>query len=76
MKKLILNLDELTVESFVADSESAPKGTVVGHYGTTHTQQAGATCNVDTCGGGTCEGSCWPECPPSQWETCPAICPQ
>lgn len=58
MKKLMLNLDELTVESYATDRQSPPRGTVVGHYGTTHTLGGGPTCDLSchqTCyGGSTC----------------------
>ena len=55
MNKLQLNLDELAVESFATDTKAtAPRGTVVGHYGTTHSQ-AGETC--DRCCLMSCNGA-------------------
>jgi hypothetical protein len=39
MKKLTLDFEELTVESFRTEEAGAnPRGTVHGHYGTTHTE--------------------------------------
>lgn len=55
MKKLILKLDELKVESYPTDRQSGPKGTVVGHYGTTHTEWGQETCDLScmqSCNGG------------------------
>lgn len=56
MKKLTLKLDDLRVETFTAGGQPGGKGTVAGHYGTTHTQQ-GASCE-GTCGGATCDYTC------------------
>ncbi|HEX2079816.1 MAG TPA: hypothetical protein VHG08_19020 [Longimicrobium sp.] len=47
MKKLTLNLDTLQVETFTTAKAVAARGTVRGHYGTTHTQAA--TCDDPTC---------------------------
>lgn len=52
MKKLMLDLDALAVESFATDRQSAPRGTVVGHYGPTHTEWGQASCDR------TCLASC------------------
>ncbi|HEX2079817.1 MAG TPA: hypothetical protein VHG08_19025 [Longimicrobium sp.] len=38
MKKLAMKLDELRVETFTTDEQPVERGTVHGHYGTTHTQ--------------------------------------
>jgi hypothetical protein len=38
MKKLTMKLDDLRVETFTTDAPPAERGTVQGHYGTTHTQ--------------------------------------
>ncbi|HEU0301637.1 MAG TPA: hypothetical protein VFR37_19435 [Longimicrobium sp.] len=53
MKKLTLKLDDLEVDTFTTAEQSGGKGTVQGHYGTTHTQE-GHTCNFScdyTCAG-------------------------
>jgi hypothetical protein len=53
MKKLSLKLDDLHVETFTTAERLAGRGTVQGHYGTTHTQ-AGETCGFGfTCGAGS-----------------------
>lgn len=57
MKKLVLKLDDLRVDTFTTAGAPAGRGTVAAHYGTTHTQ-AGETCDV-TCGDqDTCFVSC------------------
>ena len=53
MKKLKLKMDELRVETFSTGEAHAGRGTVQGHYGTTHTE-AGDTCTDYTCAGDTC----------------------
>jgi hypothetical protein len=68
MKKLELKLDDLQVETFTTAERPAGRGTVEGHYGTTHTQ-AGETCDV-TCAG-TCRGydTCFVSCQMTQcWQ--------
>lgn len=55
MKKLRMKLDELRVDTFATGGHLAARGTVQGHYGTTHTQ-AGETCDY-TCGD-TCQNTC------------------
>ncbi len=57
MKKLTLKMDDLQVDTFTTDEQSDGKGTVAGHYGTTHTQQGGETCE-GTCAGATCYYTC------------------
>ena len=61
MKKLALKLDSLQVETFTTDEQQLTrKGTVRGHYGTTHTQ-AGQTCDYScggTCDDDTCQYTC------------------
>ncbi|MBW3571054.1 MAG: hypothetical protein KY467_08100 [Gemmatimonadetes bacterium] len=55
MKKLTLNVEALRVESFATDKQSAERGTVVGHYGTTHTEFGQETCDLScmqSCNGG------------------------
>jgi hypothetical protein len=52
MRKLSLELEQLTVESFDTDAVAEQRGTVQGHYGTNHTE-------VDTCGN---ERSCITYC--------------
>ncbi|HEX2079815.1 MAG TPA: hypothetical protein VHG08_19015 [Longimicrobium sp.] len=56
MKKLTLKLDDLRVETFTTAEQTGGKGTVQGHYGTTHTQQ-GQTCQ-GSCGANTCDYTC------------------
>jgi hypothetical protein len=51
MKKLALKLSDLRVETFTTAEQTGGRGTVQGHYGTTHTQQ-----------GETCRGSCGNTC--------------
>ncbi|HEU0301636.1 MAG TPA: hypothetical protein VFR37_19430 [Longimicrobium sp.] len=81
MKKLALKLADLRVDTFATAGPPAGRGTVAGHYGTTHTQQ-GQTCDA-TCGG-TCDygdyGTCAYSCAPTCWgscgpETCDFSCP-
>ncbi|HEX5725116.1 MAG TPA: hypothetical protein VFX98_06600 [Longimicrobiaceae bacterium] len=60
MKKLALKLDDLRVETFTTAGPPAARGTVAGHYGTTHTQ-IGASCEPTcqgSCGGDTCDYTC------------------
>ena len=46
MKKLLLNLEELDVESFATGEDAkARSGTVHGHYGTGHTDFTCSSCN-------------------------------
>lgn len=70
MKKLTLNLDELSVQSFVATPETGPRrGTVIAHYFTEH---YGITCAAPSiCSGGDdsegcpsnpCANTEYPEC--------------
>jgi hypothetical protein len=87
MKKLSLRLDDLHVETFATAEPRSGRGTVQGHYGTTHTQ-AGHTCDVScegtceaSCNGtcldscnGTCGVSCNPTCGGTCYYTCPDTC--
>lgn len=64
MKKLSLNLDQLSVESFDTSARAKPQGTVRGFDITDTTCYelecgciSGGTCNTD-CGGYTCDGTC------------------
>lgn len=63
MKKLALRMDDLRVETFTTAEQPGGRGTVAGHYGTTHTQQGqGASCDPtcqDSCGGDTCDYTCY-----------------
>lgn len=64
MKKLTLKLDDLRVDTFTTAGAPAGRGTVEGHYGTTHTQQ-GESC-VGTCRG---QDTCFVSCQMSQcWQ--------
>lgn len=89
MNKLRLQLDDLTVESFDTVAAPREKGTVFGEQCTCDTactcpgcptcpdtcqHTCEYTCDDATCGGRTCDGTCYPVCPPSQWETCWRIC--
>lgn len=60
MKKL--KLDDLEVETFRTAERTGGRGTVQGHYGTTHTQ-AGDTCltcqGQDTCFVSCQMSECW-----------------
>ncbi|HEU0298009.1 MAG TPA: hypothetical protein VFR37_01115 [Longimicrobium sp.] len=87
MNKLRLHLEELAVESFDTAPAERKKGTVFGEQCTCQTvctcpgcptcdYTCPNTCDDASCFGATCEGTCWPQCGPSQWETCPAICPR
>ena len=63
MKKLSLKLDDLSVDTFsTAPGEGGSRGTVAGHYGTTHTMQATAcdTCARQWTAEGTCDDTCGP----------------
>ena len=53
MKKLALKLEDLRVDTFTTAEEAAGRGTVEGHYGTTHTAE-GFSCEP-TCAY-TCAG--------------------
>ena len=64
MKKLALNLDDLTVTSFETSRATAGRGTVRGNEAT-HGNTCAGTCAF-TCGG-TCQISCDPSC----ISTCP-----
>ncbi|HEX5725115.1 MAG TPA: hypothetical protein VFX98_06595 [Longimicrobiaceae bacterium] len=55
MKKLTLKLDDLKVDTFTAAEQPDGRGTVAGHYGTTHTQH-GQTCGPSC--GDTCDYTC------------------
>jgi hypothetical protein len=54
MKKLTLKMHDLRVETFTTAEQSDRRGTVAGHYGTTHTLQ-GPTCDDSTCAAATCD---------------------
>ncbi|MFL5382809.1 MAG: pinensin family lanthipeptide [Longimicrobiaceae bacterium] len=54
MKKLRLDLDNLQVESFVAESDSEKSGTVHGHTGGV----LGDTCAAEGCSQDFCTGYC------------------
>jgi len=58
MKKLTLELEDLTVESFATGAELQQGGTVHGHLGyTPRCDTVNATCDDgNTCGGPTCGG--------------------
>jgi hypothetical protein len=83
MRKLILNLDHLTVESFDTAPRGKEKGTVIGEQQCTcYTQctcpgcpTCDATCPATcayTCDDPSCEESCGGSCVPnySCWDTC------
>ena len=73
MKKLSLNIDELTIESFdVAGAPRGVEGTVLGHA----TQGGKYTCDpaVGTCFGYTCYETCANTCADTCNYTCdPAV---
>lgn len=74
MKKLALNIDDLSVESFSSAPDALSlRGTVRGRGGTcavTCNYSCGGTC-AGTCNEFTCENSC------SCWATCAGYtCPQ
>jgi hypothetical protein len=79
MKKLKLEIDELSVESFAIEAGLPMNGTVQGHYGTAfgETCEAVATCGPRTCGPNVCvfetEAPCGDTngCPPGS-VGCPA----
>ncbi|HEU0301638.1 MAG TPA: hypothetical protein VFR37_19440 [Longimicrobium sp.] len=56
MKKLLLKLDDLRVDTFTTAEQRGVKGTVQGHYGTAHTQPIQQTCDVSC--DVTCEYTC------------------
>lgn len=55
MKKLALKLDDLRIDTFTTGKPPTGKGTVQGHYGTTHT---GETACLGSCPPDTCYISC------------------
>lgn len=60
MKKLLLQIDELAVESFpTSDAGQAAKGTVEAAGFSLRTAQCGS-CAGDTCDGASCFTSCYP----------------
>lgn len=85
MKKLMLAVEDLTVESFDTSPAGRPRGTVVGRQCTCYTEctcpgcpTCDGTCPedpscADTCE--TCDGmSCWESCGPSGCDTCDYSC--
>jgi hypothetical protein len=58
MKKLSLNLEKLTVESFRTAEEAEERGTVAGHYGTTHTEFTYTNCLTCYPDEKTCDARC------------------
>jgi hypothetical protein len=79
MRKLSLNLEALTVESFETDGSGAVRGTVQGHYGTWK-ESAPLSCDYgcNTQQDGTCPSSA-PSCDAScdgtcEGHTCDASC--
>jgi hypothetical protein len=82
MRKLRLDLDHLTVESFDTAPRAREKGTVMAEQCTCYTQctcpgcpSCDATCPatcVNTCDDASCAESCWGTCVPdySCWDTC------
>lgn len=54
MKKLRLNLDQLSVEAFRTGPEPLARGTVMGHLPETHPNACPATRNWYCTGGSTC----------------------
>ena len=59
MKKLALNVEELTVTSFETSRAPAERGTIHGNAGT-HGNTCAGTCNFSCAG--TCDISCVPSC--------------
>lgn len=47
MKKLMLDLDELTVESFDTDAEQSRRGTVLGREESDYCGSAGSGCDTE-----------------------------
>ena len=82
MRKLRLDLEHLSVESFDTVHRAREKGTVFGEQCTCYTQctcpgcpSCDATCPatcVNTCDDASCAESCWGTCVPdySCWATC------
>ncbi|HEX8391928.1 MAG TPA: pinensin family lanthipeptide [Longimicrobium sp.] len=66
MKKLSLNLDALTVESFETSRDGDARGTVVGNRAVSDTTCFQEICDCPSGSGWTCE--------PSQNGTCEATC--
>ena len=70
MKKLGLNADALTVESFATVRAETPRGTVVAHQ-----QQTGCLCGtVDSTCYDTCGGPAWPTNGETCWYASCATC--
>ncbi|HEX2079589.1 MAG TPA: hypothetical protein VHG08_17820 [Longimicrobium sp.] len=86
MKKLMLAVEDLIVESFDTSPAARPRGTVVGQQCTCYTvctcpgcPTCDGTCPedpscADTCWD-TCDGrTCWESCGPSGCDTCDYSC--
>lgn len=71
MQKIKLELENLVVESFATDAETADRGTVVAHEPTVNGQRCGSA--YDACNTGLCTGDCEPTYSP---EACPTQYPQ
>lgn len=78
MKKIILHLDALRVESFVTAAEPADRrGTVRAAEGTAPTDCLAPSCGppceptfADSCWGTCIDETCDPACPPMSLDTC------
>ncbi len=73
MRKLSLDLDDRSVESFTTENDGAGRGTVVGHDETTGPY---IVCSCNPVGGSwaSCQPSCEATCQASCNETCEASC--
>jgi len=67
MKKLKLELDELSVESFPTARAEEERGTVAGQNEPPYTQSCDGSC-VNTCN--SCVNTCYNTCQASCYDTC------
>jgi hypothetical protein len=75
MKKLRLELDELTVESFGTQREEDVRGTVAGQNEPAYTQSCDGSC-VNTCAScvNTCLNTCQASCAETNCNSCAYTC--
>jgi hypothetical protein len=71
MQKIKLEMENLVVESFTTETDTADRGTVIAHDPTFHGQHCGSA--FDACHTGLCTGDCQPTYSP---EACPTEYPE
>jgi hypothetical protein len=74
MKKLKLELDDLRVDTFTPGREDSARGTVDGHYGTTHTENAWTCISCKWCEETVNNFTCEFTGPGAEMTCCQAAC--